>query len=100
MQLSFLCMCVCVYLADNCDLAVTEFAAILDGENVLFIEGVVLQLLSYVWLFATPWTAAHQASPSFTISQSLLKLLSIKLVMPSKHLILYCPIEGEKVLLI
>ena len=48
MQLSFLCMSVCVYLADNCDLAVTEFAAILDGENVLFIKGVVLQLLSYV----------------------------------------------------
>ena len=48
MQLSFLCMCVCVYLADNCDLAVTEFAAILDGENVLFIEGVVLQLRRYV----------------------------------------------------
>ena len=39
----------------------------------------------------TPWTVAHQASPSFTISRSLLELLSIELVMPSNHLILCCP---------
>ena len=38
-------------------------------------------VLSCVWLFATPWTAAYQASLSFTISQSLLKLMSIELVM-------------------
>ena len=44
---------------------------------------VVVQLLSHVWLFATPWTAACQASLSFTISQSLLKLMSIELVIPS-----------------
>ena len=48
---------------------------------------VVVQLLSGVRLFATPWTAAHQVSLSFTISQSLLKLKSIELVMPSNHLI-------------
>ena len=42
-----------------------------------------------VWLFATPWTAARQASLSFAISQSLLKLMSIKLVMPSNHLVLH-----------
>ena len=47
---------------------------------------VVVQSLSHVWLSATPWTAAGQASLSFTISQSLLKLLSIELVMPSNHL--------------
>ena len=47
---------------------------------------VVVQSLSHVWLFATPWTAAGQAFLSFTISQSLLKLLSIELVMPSSHL--------------
>ena len=41
--------------------------------------------------FATPWTAAHQASLSFTISLSLLKLMSIELVMPFKHFILYHP---------
>ena len=51
-----------------------------------------LQSLNHVWLFATPWTAAHQASLSITNSQSLLKLMSIELVMPSNHLILYCPL--------
>ena len=48
--------------------------------------------LSRVWLFVTPWTAARQASLSFTISQSLLKLMSIESVMPSNHLILYHPL--------
>ena len=50
-----------------------------------------VQLLSRVWFFATPWTAAHQASLSITNSQSLLKLMSIKSVMPSNHLILCDP---------
>ena len=49
-------------------------------------------ILSPVQLFVIPWTAAHQASLSFTISQSLIKLLSIELVMPSNHLILCCPL--------
>ena len=43
------------------------------------------------WLFATPWTAAHQSSLSFTISQSLHKLMSIKVVMPTNHLVLCHP---------
>ena len=47
-----------------------------------------VQLLSRVWLFAAPWIAAHQASLSITNSRSLLKLMSIELVMPSSHLIL------------
>ena len=47
--------------------------------------------LSHVRLFATPWTAAHQASLSITNSQRLLKLMSIELVMPSNHLILCRP---------
>ena len=51
-----------------------------------------LQLLSRVWLFATPWTAAHQASLSITDSQSLPKLMFIKSVMPSNHLILHRPL--------
>ena len=50
------------------------------------------QLLSRVQLFATPWTAACQASLTITISRSLLKLMSIDLVMPSNHLILGCPL--------
>ena len=49
---------------------------------------IVFQSLSRVQLFATPWTAACQASLSFTIFQSLLKFTSIELVMPSNHLIL------------
>ena len=53
---------------------------------------VVIQLLSRVQLFATPWTVAHQASLFFTISQSLLKLMSIESVMPSNHLILGHPL--------
>ena len=51
-----------------------------------------VQLLSHVWLFATPWTAALQASLSITNSQSLLKLMAIESVMPSNHLILYHPL--------
>ena len=51
-----------------------------------------VQSLSHVQLFATPWTAACQASLSITNSRSLLKLMSITLVMPSSHLILCCPL--------
>ena len=52
---------------------------------------IVVNLLSHVWLFVTPWTAACQASLSFIISQSLLKLMSIELMMSSNHLILCHP---------
>ena len=55
-----------------------------------FISGGV-QLLSHVHLFVTPWTAAHQAFLSLTISQSLLKLMSIESVMTSNHLIFCHP---------
>ena len=51
-----------------------------------------VQSFSCVWLFATPRMAAHQASLSFTISQNLLKVMSIELVMPSNHLILCHPL--------
>ena len=51
-----------------------------------------VQLLSHVQLFATPWTATCQASLFITNSQSLFKLMSIKLVMPSNHLILCHPL--------
>ena len=50
---------------------------------------VVVQSLSRVWLFVTPWTVACQFSLSFTISWRLLKLMSIELVMPSNHLVLF-----------
>ena len=52
---------------------------------------VVVQSLSCVQLFATPWTRAHQAYLSFSISKSLLKFMSIESVMLSNHLILCCP---------
>ena len=51
-----------------------------------------IQSLSLVWLFATPWTGAWQASLSITNCQSLLKLMSIELVMPSNHFILCRPL--------
>ena len=51
-----------------------------------------VQSLSCVQLFATPWTAAYQASLSFNNSRSLLKLMSIESVMPSNHLILCHPL--------
>ena len=60
-----------------------------QGQRVSFTS---LQLLSHVQLFATPWTAARQASLSITNSQSLPKLMSIELVMPSNHLILCHPL--------
>ena len=53
---------------------------------------VVIHLLSHVLLFATPWIVAHQPSLSFTIPQSLFKLMSIESVMPSNHLILCHPL--------
>ena len=52
----------------------------------------VVQLLSCVWLCAAPWTAAHQASLSFTISQSSLRCMPIESVMLSNHLILCHPL--------
>ena len=61
---------------------------LLDERITVF---VVVQSLSRVQLFATPWTAAHQASLSF-ISQSLLKLMSTESVMPSNHLVLCRPL--------
>ena len=53
---------------------------------------VVVQSFSRVRPLETPWTAAHQASLSFTISQSLLKFMSIESLMPSNHLILCLPL--------
>ena len=63
-------------------------------ENILllFLQFSSVQMISHVRLFGTPWTAAQQASLSFTISQSLLKLISIESVMPSNHLVLHHPL--------
>ena len=70
------------------------------GDVILYIEHsknitgklLVVQLLSHVWLFVTPWPAARKTSLSFTISHSLLKLMFIESVMPLNHLILCHPL--------
>ena len=64
-------------------------------ESKLILMLIIIQfssLLSHVWLFLTPWTAAHQASLSTTNSQSLLKLMSFELVMSPNQLILCHPL--------
>ena len=58
--------------------------------ELLFV--VIVPLLSHVWLFESQWTAAHQASLTFTISWSLLKLMSIESMMPSNYLTLCHPL--------
>ena len=62
------------------------------GTRYMGVQFSSVQLLSHVWLFATPWTAACQAFLSITNSQNLLKLMSIELVMLSNHLILSRPL--------
>jgi len=70
----------------------------ITSSKPIHIVTVVVQWLSHVQLFATPWTAAWQTSLSFTVSQSLLKLMSIKSVMPSNHLILCHPLLLRSIL--
>ena len=68
-------------------------AETIKGKEVIIHRfAVVVQSLSSVQLFATPWTAACKSSLSFSISLSLLKLMSIESVMPSKHLIFCHPL--------
>ena len=62
------------------------------GLHWFMSSDISVQSLSRVWLFATPWITARQASPSITNSRSLLKLMSIESVMPSSHLILCRPL--------
>ena len=80
---------------DYCD--IEWFALETNQDHALFlrqhqVQFSSVQLLSHVQLFATPWTATHQASLSITNSQSLLKLMSIESVMPPNHLILCHPL--------
>ena len=78
--IDFLFFCFCFFEIDS--LLTIAF------KRAIFVD----QLLSQIWLFPTPWTAAHQASLSFTISQSFLKLVFIEWVMPSNHVILCHPL--------
>ena len=75
----FLLIIQCLYRAwDSISVTVNPFSSV--------------QSLSRVWLFATPWIAAHQASLSITNTQRSLKLMSIESMMSSSHLILCCPL--------
>ena len=66
-----------------------------ESDHLPALKGVSsVHSFCHVQLFATPWTAAHQASLSITNSQSLLELGSIRLVMPSHHLILCRPLSS------
>ena len=62
------------------------------GPHLTLFASLVVQSPSHIQLFLTPLTATRQASPSFTILQSLLKLMSVESVMPSNHLILCYPL--------
>ena len=66
--------------------------ALLNTSGLIWPLSSLSSSLSRVWLLVTPWTAAHQASPSIINSWNLLKCLSIELVMPFNHLILCCPL--------
>ena len=69
-----------------------RFSTKIYSGNQVTCQFISVQLLSCVWLFATPWTAARQASLSITKPRSLLKLMSIESVMISNHLILCHPL--------
>ena len=82
-------------LSAHCGVLGTILSALCQFVNLLIIAATQfhsVQSLSCVQLFVTPWTVAHQASLSTTNFQSLLKLMSIELVMPSNHLILCRPL--------
>ena len=86
-------------LGDLPDLGIEPVSPGLKTDSLLlshlgrsFVPAAVYQLLSGIQLFATPCTAACQASLSFSISESLLKFMSIESVMPFNHLVLCCPL--------
>ena len=74
------------------DTLLTNHLRLISSSVIRHIDISSVQLLSCVRLFATPWTAAHQACLSITNAWSLLKFMSIELVMPSNHLILCYPL--------
>ena len=78
MYVWYVCVCTCVHIC------VRVYICVFCVYAHMY-KYVSVQLLSHIRLFVTPWMAACQASLSITNSQSLLKLMSIKLVMPSNH---------------
>ena len=77
---------------DKCRTALENMWDLFKYPLILISNISSVQSLSHVQLFATPWTAARQASLSITNSRSLLQLMAIELVMPSNHLILCRPL--------
>ena len=89
-----ICKFLCSFILIAYELAKSiDFDDLINCGKVSHIFSSV-QAFSHVWLFATPWTAARQASLSITNSQSLLKFMSIESVMPSNHLILVVPFSS------
>ena len=80
----------------SCCLRSSSFGECLESLGLIHdaVMIAVVQLLSHVRLFAAPWTAACQVSPSFTNSQTLLNIMSIESMMPSNHLILCHPFSS------
>ena len=89
---SYLLLCVVFYLKFVINVSVFQNQGIIFLKDSGSVQFSSVHSLSHVQLFATPWTAACQASLSVTNSRSLLKLMSIKSVMPSNHLILCHPL--------
>ena len=85
-------------LVEIMDLTLASYVTLGKLPNVSGPQLSLAQSLSRVWLFATPWIAAHQASLSITNSRSSLRLTSIESVMPSSHLILCRPLLWPLVL--
>ena len=81
----------CVYENTDTETDIWHYKKTALVESLTF-ESVLYCCCSVMSDSVTPWTAAHQASLSFTISWSLLKLMSVGSMMPSKHLILCCPL--------
>ena len=81
-----------LFYGPECHLSLKMFYVHVSRMLILMCWLSSVQLLHRVWLFVTPWITARQASLSITKSQSPLKLMSIESVMPSKHLILCCPL--------
>ena len=78
-----------IHLLDDCSLRSSMGPSITPASHTNNVKVQSVQSLSHVWLFETPWTVAQQASLSITNSWSLLKLMSIELVIPSNHLLLH-----------
>ena len=76
----------------SCPIPTASPAIKIYGQNMVVVVAAVVESLGHILLCGSPWTAAGQAPLFSTISQSLLKFMSIELVMLSNHLILCCPL--------